>query len=159
MAISPKHLSDILEIPIDIIINYKEHTEAVDYDGCEFSIQQRKYFFRTAKATPKKIGFFVTLWRRNRQNITTPYDSNTSFTALIIYCNKGVHRGLFILPKDTLKNKKVLTTLNNKDNSFIDGKRGFRVYPPWSKATSKQALATQAWQAGFFSTKLSFQND
>ena len=30
------------------------------------------------------------------------------------------------------------------------GKRGFRVYPPWSLTDNTQATRTQAWQGAFF---------
>ena len=31
-----------------------------------------------------------------------------------------------------------------------EGKRGFRVYPPWDTATNKQAVKTQQWQLDYY---------
>jgi hypothetical protein len=31
-----------------------------------------------------------------------------------------------------------------------EGKRGFRVYPPWSLPTNKTAQSTQKWQLEYF---------
>ena len=30
------------------------------------------------------------------------------------------------------------------------GKRGFRVYPPWSEVSNRQAIKTQHWQCSYF---------
>ena len=32
----------------------------------------------------------------------------------------------------------------------IGGKRGFRVYPPFEKVTSTQAIKTQSWQVEYY---------
>jgi hypothetical protein len=37
--------------------------------------------------------------------------------------------------------------LTNKNK---EGKRGIRVYPPWSLTTNKQAIKTQSWQTKYF---------
>ena len=146
MVISLNTLSKTLKVPIDHILNYKEHPEAAKYDGCEFKIDNRKYIFRTAKVTPKKIGFFVTLWKRDKSNITVPLNKQDNFHALILVCTEESHKGLFLFSKEVLSIKGVLSTSNKAQ----DGKRGFRVYAPWSKPESKQAFATKTWQVNYF---------
>ena len=52
--------------------------------------------------------------------------------------------GQFVFPKSELINRGIITTERK------DGKRGFRVYPKWDKAQSKQAEKTQKWQLNYF---------
>jgi len=52
--------------------------------------------------------------------------------------------GQFVFPKSELINKGIITTKKK------GGKRGFRIYPEWDIATSKQAKKTQKWQLKYF---------
>jgi hypothetical protein len=54
------------------------------------------------------------------------------------------HFRAFIFPKSVLHQKGVLA------DDEKDGKRGFRVYPPWDIAENKQAKQTQEWQSKYF---------
>ena len=54
------------------------------------------------------------------------------------------HFGQFVFPKSVLSEQGILTT------DLKEGKRAFRIYPPWEKPQSKQALKTQKWQSGYF---------
>ncbi|EJP05170.1 MepB domain protein [Leptospira interrogans serovar Bulgarica str. Mallika] len=38
--------------------------EGSDYGACNFELKKWKITFRVAKITPKKVGQFVTLWKR-----------------------------------------------------------------------------------------------
>jgi hypothetical protein len=130
--------------------NYQNHLEAKEYNGCEYYLEEMKYIQRTAKVTPKKIGQFVTLWKRNSDNITTPLDAKDNFNYIVIVCFKDKKFGRFLFPKDILIQRNIIS------NSIAghDGKRGFRVYPGWDRPTSKQALDTQKWQLNYFSEGL-----
>ena len=52
--------------------------------------------------------------------------------------------------------KQVLVAKNIVSNKLKEGKRGFRVYPPWDEAKNKQAITTQKWQLNYF---LSIKSD
>lgn len=130
---------------------YQNHLEAKEYNGCEYVFKKCKYIQRTAKQTPKKIGQFVTLWKRDSKNITTPFDSKDKFDYVVILCFKGKKSGKFLFPKDVLIQKNIISS-STKDR---EGKRGFRVYPKWDKPTNKQALDSQKWQLNYFSESLS----
>lgn len=54
------------------------------------------------------------------------------------------HFGQFIFPKSKLIEKGIIST-NKKE-----GKRAFRVYPPWDTVINKQAERTQKWQLNYF---------
>jgi len=132
---------------------YKNHQEALDYQGCEFSFNNIRYIQRTAKTTPKKIGQFVTLWKRDqRTGETTPFHHKDNVDYVVIICFKGKKCGRFLFSKDTLMEKGIITK-----NSIKNGKRGFRVYPNWDKPLSKQAIATQRWQSNYFSDHLTLK--
>ena len=118
--------------------------EAKEYNGCSFKLHNKTIVFRSGKITPKKIGQFVTYWTRNTKGITEPYNENDSIDFYIIHCTNGTNTGQFIFPKSVLVQQAILTT------SHKDGKRGFRVYPPWDCPTSIQAIKTQQWQLVYF---------
>ncbi|MGH1469477.1 MAG: MepB family protein [Bdellovibrionales bacterium] len=138
-------LKELLGVREEDLVNYKEHLEALGYSGCEFELSQKKYVFRRAKLTPKKAGFFVTLWNRNDQGVTVPFGVDGKFDEVVVMCQEGVNKGFFVFSKEVLAKNKVLSV------KASGGKRGFRVYPSWSKIQSKQAAVTQRWQLSFFS--------
>lgn len=118
--------------------------ECEEYFGYNFQLNTAKVKFRKAKITPKKIGQFVTLWRRNANGITEPFNVKDDFDFYIIYVEKEDERGLFLFSKSALTENKILT------NATKEGKRGFRVYPNWDIPENKQAEKTKAWQMEFF---------
>ena len=115
-----------------------------EYFGCSFKYDELQIKFRQAKVTPKKGGLFVTLWKRNAENKTEPYTINDPFDFYIIAAKQENDLGFFFFPKDILSDKNILT------NSKKEGKRGFRVYPDWTKTDNNQAAKTKAWQTNYF---------
>ena len=126
------------------ISNFEKETESQSYHASKFSLNNKSIIYRLAKNTPKKIGQFVTIWKRNDIGITASFNEDYNLDYFIIACVKENNFGLFIFPKSILLENKILSTNN------IDGKRGIRVYPTWEKAINKQAKKTQEWQANFF---------
>jgi hypothetical protein len=138
-ALSKKEISEVTHFKID--------REAKEYEGCRYQINSHRFIQRTSKVTPKKIGQFVTLWKRNQHNITTPIVISDGFDFVVILCKKGSLSGRFLFPSEELLNRGILSGMNSNQS----GKRGFRVYPDWDIPTSKQAIETQKWQVQFFS--------
>lgn len=124
--------------------NFEEEIEGKVYHACHFQLENKMIYARKAKVTPKKIGQFVTCWKRNGQGETSPFDQHDKLDVLLIWVEKENHKGVFLFPKVILKEKGILT-IDSKE-----GKRGFRVYPSWDKASNKQAIKTQQWQLDFF---------
>lgn len=120
------------------------HPEASEYSGCSFLQDGKQVVYRTGKTTPRKMGQFVTFWKRNARGVTEPYSHQDNVQFFIIHCCSNTRIGHFILPKATLIQHGILTTTTKA------GKRGFRVYPRWDTPTSKQALKTQQWQLDYF---------
>ena len=122
----------------------KNELEGTEYDACQFHLNEMKIISRSSKITPKKIGQFVTFWKRNQNGETEPYSENEIFDFYVINTKSGDRFGQFVFPKSELINKSYISSEKK------EGKRGFRVYPIWDKTKSKQAEKTQKWQLNYF---------
>jgi hypothetical protein len=127
--------------------NFTKEQEGREYEACQFEVNGIKYLGRTAKVTPNKNGLFVTLWKRNSNGVTAPFNEHDSIDYAIILVTEKEKSGYFKFPKETLLQKGILSTTKR------EGKRGFRAYPPWSLTTSRQAEKTQQWQRQYFIKK------
>ncbi|MBA2728905.1 MAG: MepB family protein [Parachlamydiaceae bacterium] len=147
MTIHPDFLimEELIYKPISLIIQHqKVEDESAEYGAAEFNIDNRLIKFRVGKITPKKIGQFVTFWKRIGKGPILPYSYNDPFELLIVNIRADNHHGLFCFPKKILCEKGIITSDKKK------GKRAMRVYPPWDKPDSPQAIKTQAWQLNWF---------
>jgi len=126
------------------VSNYVLDKEGKEYEASSCQLNALYVVARKAKITPKKIGQFVTLWKRNENGETTPYDEYDKVDLFVINIQEGPHIGQFIFPKSALMEKGIVTHYKK------EGKRGFRVYPPWSLPTNKTAQSTQKWQLEYF---------
>lgn len=126
------------------IINLVKDHESKEYLGYDFDVGKHKFKFRKSKITPRKVGQFVTLWKRNLNNITEPFSETDNFDFCIILTEENENYGFFLFPKKELIYRKILST------KLSEGKRGFRVYPKWVKTENKQAEKTQFWQSNYF---------
>lgn len=146
--ILPNELKSVKELVYDNcgfeLTNLNLSTESLEYGACSFELNKKKIQFRVAKITPLKTGQFVTIWKRNKDGITKPFDISDDLDFIIIAAKKENNFGQFIFPKLVLAEKGIITG-NNKE-----GKRGIRVYAPWDTVTSKQAKKTQTWQTKYF---------
>lgn len=122
----------------------KAEVESAEYEASTFRLDNYSVKYRLAKITPTKVGQFVTLWKRNSQGITTPHDLADPFDYYVIGAKSLHEEGQFIFPKAVLAQKAILSV------NLKGGKRGFRLYPSWDKALSKQAVTTQNWQLNYF---------
>ena len=128
--------------------NYKINRESTEYNACSYTIDDKNFIERTAKITPKKIGRFVTCWKRNVDGITEPYKDSDCIDYFIIKVHSNDKSGVFKFPKAALIKHGILSTEKK------EGKRGFRVYPIWDSPVSKQAVKTQGWQLNYFSLEI-----
>lgn len=120
------------------------NSESGNYGACSFELNSKLIQYRVANITPKKIGHFVAIWKRNNKGITTPFDVLDSLDFMIISVRDSENFGQFIFPKSVLISHGIISQ-NEKG-----GKRGIRVYAPWDKPENKQAIKTQAWQINYF---------
>ena len=118
--------------------------ESREYGACSYKLNSWLIIARSAKITPKKVGQFVTFWKRDGNGPIQPFDSRDKLDFFVINTRSGDKFGQFVIPKSALVKRGILTHRSK------EGKRGFRVYPPWDKTVSKQAQKTQAWQLEYF---------
>ncbi len=118
--------------------------ESKEYNACRFLVNDKRIICRTAKITPKKVGQFVTFWKRTQNGPIAPFHETDSFDFFVINVQKEDLYGQFVFPKSELL-KRGLISSDTKE-----GKRGFRVYPTWDIAPNKQAQRTQKWQLNYF---------
>lgn len=126
------------------ISHLRNEQEGSDYDACQFELNGVKIISRSAKITPKKVGQFVTCWKRNPYGITEPYHETDPFDCYVIQVTANNRLGQFVFPKSALINHGIVSTASK------EGKRGFRVYPQWDTAVNRQAIKTQTWQLDYF---------
>ena len=55
------------------ISKLEKDAECDEYIGYNFNVKEFSIKFRKAKITPKKVGQFVTLWKRNTAKQTEPF--------------------------------------------------------------------------------------
>lgn len=100
--------------------------------------------FRVGKVTPRKVGMFVTVWQRAQTGSTEPLPDEDRVHALIVTAREGDRFGFFEFPRSALRTHGIVSAAG------VGGKRGFRVYPPWSETANAQAKRSQAWQIDYF---------
>ena len=114
------------------------------YEGFMFSIDTTMFRSRTAKLTPKKMGYFVVFWEKDSEGSNQPYTYENSPDKLVINIIDNKQIGQFIFPKDILLKQRILKSDN------INGKMAMRVYPDWVTELNKTAYKTQQWQMPYF---------
>jgi hypothetical protein len=92
--------------------------ESQEYDSCEFLLDGRKIIFRTSKITPKKIGQFVTFWKRNQKGITEPFFENDTIYFYVINVQSENKTVQFVFPKSVLIEKGIIST-SKKDGKEV----------------------------------------
>ena len=139
-----QYLKDYFEKLDFAVTHFSASNESQEYKACSFLLTNKKIIYRQAKITPAKLGQFVTIWKRNSEGITAPFDWNDEFDYFIVTVVREETMGQFIFPKNVLRDRGIISYLNK------DGKRGIRVYAPTEIVKSKQAITTQQWQQNYY---------
>lgn len=130
-----------LDLEVGSFVSDKESAE---YNAGSFVLDGVKIVYRSAKITPTKNGQFVTLWKRIENGTIQPFDNSDIIDFVIVSVEKSGQSGHFVFSAHVLYKQKIFS----KDK--VEGKRAFRVYPPWDNPQSKQAATTQKWQLNFY---------
>ncbi len=118
--------------------------ESREYDACQFELNGLKIISRNAKITPKKVGQFVTFWKRIENGPIEPFNVTDRIDFYVVNVQDENKFGQFVFPKSVLIKKGIISTKKK------EGKRAFRVYPNWDMVKNKQVERTQKWQLDFF---------
>ena len=112
-------VNEIIFIPNKLFVSdFQVEKESQEYGACRFEIGNQKIISRNAKRTPTKTGQFVTIWKRNTNGETCPFDETDDFDLLLINAQYGQNLGQFIFPKELLVAKGIIS------NGQEIGKRG-----------------------------------
>jgi hypothetical protein len=123
----------------------RREQESREYGACRLDLDGVAVVFRVAKTTPTKVGQFVTIWKRPLpSDEIAPLDSRDGVDVLVVSVTDACHHGQFVFDQRALLEYGVMS----RDGQ--GGKRAIRVYPPWSKPVSKDAIRTQRWQLRYF---------
>jgi hypothetical protein len=126
------------------ISSFRMEAESSDYYACRFKLNGLYIICRNAKTTPKKLGQFVTFWKRDSKSLIEPLHEYDPIDFFVVNAKAENTLGQFVFPKAILIKKGIIST------DHKDGKRAFRVYPKWGLPKSKQAERTQKWQLEYF---------
>ncbi|MEQ8447907.1 MAG: MepB family protein [Balneola sp.] len=126
------------------ISGFRFEKESKEYDASQFELNELQIINRNTKITPKKIGQFVTFWKRGKNGPIEPFHENDPFDFFTVNVQANNQLGQFVFPKSVLIEKGIVSTPQKA------GKRAFRVYPVWDIPKSKQAERTQKWQLEYF---------
>lgn len=124
--------------------NFQFEKESNSYGASRFELNGRKVICRNSKITLKKVGQFVTFWKRSANGIIEPFEETDPIEFYIVNVRTDQEFGQFVFPKSVLINKGILSTTKK------EGKRALRVYPKWDIAKNKQAKRAQKWQLDYF---------
>lgn len=125
------------------------HPEAQAYAGCDFLLTGTdgvgtRTVFRSAKSTPKKPGFFVTLWKRDHRGGTRPFTAADGIDEFRIAASTDLGYGFFTFSAGVLVEHGILSS------PAKPGKRGFRLYTPWDTGLNAHAGKSRDWQRQHF---------
>lgn len=118
-----------------------------EYGAARSRVNGSTVRWRVGKLTPTKVGLFVTAWRRSVSGETEPYPVEVGeghVDTLVVAVREFEEFGAFVFPSSALAKHGISSVAG------AGGKRGFRVYPPWSSTAAGQATRTQRWQCEFF---------
>ena len=118
--------------------------EGKQYGACRFELDGLSIISRNAKTTPKKVGQFVTFWKRMDNGPIEPYSDADHIDFYVVNVRTEDRFGQFVFPKSVLIKRGIISTYKK------EGKRAFRVYPNWDVTSNKQAVQTQKWQQNHF---------
>lgn len=122
----------------------KVEADNAEYGAAISAIGRSPVRFRVGKLTATKVGLFVTVWRRSLDGSTEPLPAEECSDVLVICVREDSRVGAFAFPKAALVKHGVVSV------GGAGGKRGFRIYPPWSATTNRQAKESQQWQCNYF---------
>lgn len=128
----------------DLIETVSTEPENADYGGAVVRVGEERIRVRVGKTTPTKAGHFVTVWRRDEDGVSTPFADDDTVDSLLVSVRDEDRHGSFLFPVGVLRQQGIVSGAGSA------GKRGFRLYTPWTSVSSAQAVKTRRWQGEYF---------
>ena len=134
------------------ITRIERERESAEYGADRFDLDGQTCLYRHAKDTPKKIGQFVTLWKRPMSfSEIAPFDIDDGIDHVIIFADGCGRFGVFVFQAKLLAKKDIFSEHSK------GGRRAFRVYAPWTEPAAVQARQSKTWQCSYFVELTHFQ--
>jgi hypothetical protein len=137
-------LVDAVYDPLGWAVTATPEPVGAGYDAHRLEVRGMSVLYRSARVTPRKNGLFTAVWVRGEQGSTRPFDEHDGVDVVAIHVREAQLSGVFLLPLTVLLSRGVFSS------ERLPGRRGIRVYPPWTTPQSAQASTTQAWQCERF---------
>lgn len=127
------------------VTSMEREQEGAEYGAIRFEMDGKTCLYRQAKHTPKKVGQFVTLWKRpTPSSEIAPFDLADGIDQVFIFADEHSRFGWFIFNSQLLVQKGIFSEKSK------GGKRAFRVYAPWAVPEAAQAKRSKVWQCAHF---------
>ncbi|MGW0323757.1 MepB family protein [Nocardia sp. NPDC003183] len=133
----------IAQLGLDMSATVPE-TQNAEYGASVAEVGRGSVRFRVGKRTPAKPGLFVSVWQRAEDGSTEPFAVEDGVDLLVITVREESRVGQFVFPRNALVEHGIVSVAGR------GGKRGFRLYPPWSATRNRQAQQSQQWQSAYF---------
>lgn len=135
------------------VTDIKRERESAEYGAIRFTMAGLTCLFRQSKHTPKKIGQFVTLWKRpTPDSEIAPFDRDDGIDRVIIFADEQSRFGVFVFKPQLLIKKDIFSEQSE------GGKRAFRLYAPWIVPVAAQAKRSKIWQCAHFIELTNFES-
>jgi hypothetical protein len=102
------------------LTNLKLSTESLEYGACSFKLNDKKIQYRVSKITPLKTGQFVTIWQRNKDGITEPFDISNDLDFIIIAAKRDNNFGQFIFQNLYWQKRVLLPKITKRENAELE---------------------------------------
>lgn len=100
--------------------DFQIEMESKEYDACRFELNGRKIISRNSKITPKKVGQFVTFWKRNGNGPIEPFEEKDQFDFYSVNVGTEKEFGQFVFPKSVLIKKGIISTEKKKERELFE---------------------------------------
>ncbi len=92
------------------VANIEREHESAEYGAIRFEMDGKTCLYRQAKHTPKKIGQFVTLWKRpTPSSEIAPFDRTDGIDQVFIFVYEHTRLGVFIFGPQLLVQKDIFS--------------------------------------------------
>lgn len=128
-----------------VVTDIEREPESAEYGAIRFRLGGQACVYRQAKHTPKKVGQFVTVWKRPTPSADiAPFDREDGIERVFVFADEQARFGVFVFPVQQLLEQAIFSERSE------GGKRAFRVYAPWTEPEAAQARRSKKWQCRHF---------
>lgn len=111
-------LFDVLGVEYSPAVSEPDNAE---YGAVIADVGQSTTRFRVGKLTPRKVGLFVSVWRRAPGGSTEPFPAEGNVDMLVVAAREGDRFGAFVFPTEVLVSRGVVSVDGVGGTSICSG--------------------------------------